>query len=147
MKKYLILSITAFLLSSCVSSRMYYWGSNPAFDDGVSRYEKLAYKNYDKQTPESICELICLYEDMVNNPGGTRKVIPPGICAEYGYLLLLPSTIEYFEKYASKRQRKIFSSTDYATLFSKKGEEMLKKEMELYPESKIIIEQLLNRLK
>ena len=145
MKKLFYAAIVVTLLSSCGPSRMYYWGSTPMLDNGTSRYEELAYKNYNRQTPESICELLCLYEDMVNNPGGKRGVVPPGICAEYGYLLMLPSTAETFEKYATPKQKKVFSTSDYAGAFPKMGEEMLKKEMELYPESTKFIEPLLKR--
>ena len=131
-------------LSSCATSRMYYWGNET---NGVSRYEKLAYKHYDQQTPESICELVVLYEDMVSNPGGLRNTIPPGICAEYGFLLLQPNTLESFENYATPKQRKTFDTTDYATLFNEKGIQMLEKEMELYPESVTFISPILNRVK
>ena len=131
-------------LSSCVTTRMYYWGKET---NGVSRYEQLAYEHYDQQTPESICELVVLYEDMINNPGGSRNTIPPGICAEYGFLLLQPNTLESFEKYATQKQRKAFDTTDYATLFNDKGIQMLEKEMELYPESVTFISPILKRVK
>lgn len=142
----IVLLLSTILISSCAAPRMYYWGSNPSLDGGTSKYERIAYKNYDKQSPESVCELICLYEDMVNHPGGTRGVVPPGIYAEYGYLLLLPSTAEAFTKYSTPSQRKLFSMSDYATSFPQKGEEMLKKEMELYPESAKFIQPILKRL-
>lgn len=131
-------------LTSCVTTRMYYWGKET---NGVSRYEQLTYKHYDQQTPESICELVVLYEDMVNNPGGSRNTIPPGICAEYGFLLLQPNTLESFEKYATPKQRKAFDTTDYATLFNEKGIQMLEKEIELYPESVTFISPILQRVK
>ena len=99
MKKIMLIVATIMLLSSCATTNMYYWG---ATSNGASKYESLAYNNYDRQTPESICDLIVLYEDMVNNPGGSRNVVPPGICAEYGYLLLQEHTVEYFEKYAGE---------------------------------------------
>ena len=144
MKKLLVIFISAMFLSSCVTTRMYYWGKET---NGVSRYEQLAYKHYDQQTPESICELVVLYEDMINNPGGSRNTIPPGICAEYGFLLLQPNTLESFEKYATQKQRKAFDTTDYATLFNDKGIQMLEKEMELYPESVTFISPILKRVK
>ena len=144
MKKLLVIFISAMFLSSCVTTRMYYWGKET---NGVSRYEQLAYKHYDQQTPESICELVVLYEDMINNPGGLRNTIPPGICAEYGFLLLQPNTLESFEKYATQKQRKAFDTTDYATLFNDKGIQMLEKEMELYPESVTFISPILKRVK
>lgn len=135
--------VIALAISSCSNPRLYYWGSNGE----TTKYEELTYQNYDEQTTESICELVCLYEDMIKHPGGQRHIVPPGIYAEYGYLLFLPSTAEAFEKHATKRQRKLFPNSDYSTYFPQKGEEMFKKEMELYPESKKFIEPLLNRLK
>lgn len=69
MKKLLIIFVSTLFLSSCVTTTdMYYWGKKV---DGVSKYENLTYKNYDRQTPESICDLVELYEDMTSNPGGT----------------------------------------------------------------------------
>lgn len=109
-------------------------------------YEHLAYKRYDKQTPESICSLICMYEDMVTNPGGARMTIPPGICAEYGYLLLIPENAEIFAKYATAAQKKIFRAKDYAAFFPEKGKELMLKEIELYPESALFLKPLIERL-
>ena len=83
MKRLIFLSILVLIVTSCnVTQPLYYWGGE---QNGTSKYENLAYMSYDKQTPESICRLICVYEDMVNNPAGLRQVPPPGICAEYGY--------------------------------------------------------------
>lgn len=144
MRKYLIPILLLVLTASCAPSRLYYWGS---YGEGTTLYEKLAYQQYDKQTPEAVCALVCLYEDMVTNPGGARKVVPPGIYAEYGFLLLQPTTAEYFAMNASKKQRRMFASSDYGAFFSERGEEMLAKEMELYPESVKFIEPLLKRVK
>lgn len=143
MKKLILAAFAVIMLSSCVAPRLYYWGSKGS---NTSKYEQLAYKNYDKQTPEALCELVVLYEDMVSHPGGTRGVVPPGICAEYGYLLLQPATAEAFEKHASNKQRKQFQTDNIAGTFAAKGEEMLRKEMELYPESAKFIAPLLKRL-
>lgn len=143
MRKFLVIFASAMLLTSCAPTKLYYWGE---MSSRVSKYERLAYNHYDKQTPESICELVVLYEDMINNPGGIRNVVPPGIYAEYGFLLLQAQTIESFDKYATKRQRRIFKTDNYATLFHEKGIEMLEKEMELYPESKAFIGPILNRV-
>lgn len=134
----------AMFITSCSTPRMYYWGSTK---NGVSMYEHLAYKSYDKQTPESLCELIVLYEDLTTNPGGTRNTIPPGICAEYGYMLLQQHTLDSFEKYATKKQKEVFDTDDFSSLFQEKGLQMLEKEIELYPESEKFITPLLNRVK
>lgn len=144
MKKVLILALASFALISCgISSSLYYWGG---VQNGTTTYENLAYKNYDKQTPESLCELICMYEDIVSTSGGTRKMPPPGICAEYGYMLLIPENAVIFAEHATAMQKKTFASGDYASFFPQKGKEMLQKEIELYPESAKFIAPLMERL-
>ena len=144
MKKILILTLVSFTFASCgISSSLYYWGG---VQDGATTYENLTYKNYDKQTPESLCNLICMYEDIVNNPGGTRRMPPPGICSEYGYLLLIPENAAIFAEHATAMQKRKFSSVDYSSFFPEKGKEMLQKEIELYPESAKFIAPLIERL-
>jgi hypothetical protein len=97
MKRLIVLALVTFCLTSCgLTSSLYYWGGE---QKGATTYENLAYKNYDKQTPESICKLICMYEEIVEYPGGSRKMPPPGICAEYGYMLLIPENAEIFAKH------------------------------------------------
>lgn len=144
MKKLALAALTVVLLSSCgAANSLYYWGGTRG---ETTAYEKLAYQSYDKQTPKSICGLIAVYEEMVIKPGGTRRVPPPGICAEYGYLLLQPETAAIFLDNATAAQKKLFGSGDYETLFMERGREMLRKEMELYPESVRFIEPLIKKL-
>lgn len=144
MTKTVIAVIAGIVLSSCATSNsLYYWGST---QNGTTTYENLAYQSYDKQTPKSICNLVAVYEDMVRKPGGTRKVPPPGICAEYGYLLLQPETAEIFLKNATFAQKRLFKSDDYGTIFTERGKEMLQKEIEFYPESAKFIEPLIKKL-
>ena len=144
MKRLLILAFVSLGLASCgLTSSLYYWGGT---QNGATAYENLAYRNYDKQSPESICKLICMYEDIVSNPGGTRKMPPPGICAEYGYMLLIPENATIFTEHATAMQRKTFASGDYASFFPEKGKELLQKEIELYPESAKFIAPLIERL-
>ena len=144
MKRILILTIAALGLASCgAPSSLYYWGGA---QNGTTAYENLAYKNYDKQTPESICKLICMYEDIVSNPGGSRMMPPPGICAEYGYMLLNPENADIFAQHATAAQKMTFSATDYASFFPERGREMMLKEVELYPESAKFINPLVERL-
>ena len=133
------------ILASCGQSKaLYYWGPS---GNGTSGYENAAYGNYKTQTPESICNLIYVYEQIVSHPDGTRKMPPPGICAEYGYLLLQPETAELFSRNASSRQRRLFGNmSDYSGLFRERGEEMLRREMNCYPESAAFIAPLLKRL-
>lgn len=144
MKKLFAFAIVSLILTSCgISTTLYYWGGS---HKGITTYENLTYKNYDKQTPESICELICMYENMVSHPGGARKIPPPGICAEYGYMLVIPENAEIFAKYASDAQKRTFSTTDFASFFPERGKEMMLKEVELYPESDKFITPLVERL-
>lgn len=144
MKNIVILLVSALLLASCgAPTSLYYWGGT---QNGTTTYENLAYKDYKVQTPKVICALVCAYEDMVTKQGGIRQVPPPGICAEYGYLLLQPATAEMFAENATAKQKKIFDSSDYGVLFSERGKLMLQKELEYYPESKKFIEPLLKRL-
>jgi len=102
---------------------------------------------YERQSPESVCELVCLYAEMIEKPGGVREVVPPGIYAEYGYLLLQPETAEAFEKHATDKQKRMFGYTDYGVSFHELGIAMLQKEIELYPEAEKFIGPLLKRLK
>lgn len=132
------------IYSCSVPTNLYYWGK---VTNDTSVYENLAYRTYDKQTPKSICDLICAYEDMINNPGGIRKMPPPGICAEYGYLLLKPETVSIFNDNASSRQRKVFKTDNLAAHFNEYGKELLSMEIQLYPESEKFIKPLLEKLK
>ena len=69
----------------------------------------------------SVKDLIKTYQVIIAKQTGTRSVVPPGIYADYGFLLLqLNKTVE--------------------------GKEMLLKEISLYPESKVFIDRILNKL-
>lgn len=148
MKKLIVLTAgLALLLSSCIETKpmLYNWGYKSS-TKSASEYETLLYDNYHTQSPESVCALLCQYEYMVTHPGGQRGVVPPGICAEYGYLLLAPETSQAFESKATKRQRETMgASGDYGATFREKGMQMLQKEIELYPESSIFIQPLIKK--
>lgn len=131
------------LASSCGVSTLYYWGGT---QNGATAYENLAYKDYKTQTPEAMCKLICVYQDMVSNPKGIRNMPPPGICAEYGYLLLQPDTANIFAEYATLSQRTYFDSSDFTEIFPELGKELLQKEITYYPESSRFITPLIEKL-
>lgn len=141
-KRLFVAAWVAVLLTACAPSSLYYWGGSK---QGATAYEVLSYR-FEKQTPQSLCALIAVYEDMVTHPGGSRKVPPPGICAEYGYLLLRPETAETFATHANASQKNLFASQDYAAAFAERGCQMLEKEIELYPESAPFLEPLLRKL-
>lgn len=111
MKKLLILAVVAVTGLSCASqSQLYNW---KGYDNAVYSFTKTS----DEQSEEN---LIAIYEKLIANSGGTRKVPPPGVCADYGYMMI--------------RNGKIAE-----------GKELLVKETLLYPESKKFIDRILIR--
>ena len=109
MKKIIYIAISVFILTSCaVKQPLYTWGN----------YANTSY-NYLKNSDEKATqELIKTYEEIIKKQNGSRKIVPPGIYADYGFILLQ----------ANK---------------TNEGKAMLLKEIELYPESKIFIERIL----
>ncbi len=106
MKKVLLVLVVA-LCSSC-SRGLYNWCD----------YEKTSFNYYKKQSPQAMEDLMLTYQTMINKQRQSkRKVLPPGIHAEFGYLLL-------------KKGRKA------------EGVEQMNEEMDLYPESKIFISRI-----
>ena len=81
MKRILIFLAAGLLLSACgpTGQVLYYWGGGL---DNTTEYERRAYRLSARQTPESTCEMLLMYEKLVTHPGGLRQVPPPGICAE-----------------------------------------------------------------
>jgi hypothetical protein len=112
MKKLVIISISVFLLISCTTQKpLYSW----------DKYGTTSY-NYIKNSDEkSTKELMETYKKIIENQRGTRKIVPPGIYADYGFLLLQANKTE-------------------------EGKAMLLKEVELYPESKIFIDRILKMI-
>lgn len=134
-----------FVLASCgTTTTLYYWG-----DDGGGQpaYEQSLYKMTKTQSPESICNLIAAYENIIQHPKGTRQMPPPGVCGEYGYLLLQPHTAEVFASNATAAQKRLFDGEDYILIFRQRGEEMLKAEFVNYPESERFIRPLLEKMR
>lgn len=84
-------------------------------------YESARYAVASNPTEKSVQELIDTYEKLINKQGkGLRKAPPPGVCAEYGYLLI------------KKGERS-------------RGLELLKREIDLYPESKVFIQRIIKQ--
>ena len=111
MKKYFLIVIISIFTISCTSTKpLYNW---KGYDDAVYGYTKAS---DDKSTEK----LIKIYENLIKKSGGTREVPPPGVCADYGYILI-------------KKGEKA------------KGKELLAQEIVLYPESRVFIERILKR--
>ncbi|SHF13205.1 hypothetical protein SAMN05444405_105174 [Bacteroides luti] len=112
--KLICVACFALFLSSCTTqqSALYSW----------KNYEKTSYNYYKKQTPESTEALLNTYAILIaKQDQGTRKVVPPGTYAEYGFLLAQTGKKE-------------------------EGISMMKKEIEVYPESKVFIERIIKML-
>lgn len=144
MKKIAILLLALVSATSCGTTSLYYWGYTT---QGASAYETLSYKRADKESPKSICKVIEMYENLLANPGGYRQVPPPGICAEYAYMLLQPETMDIFTKNATSFQRSSFENSIYGSSPFEKAVKLFEKEMELYPESAQFVLPILKRVK
>lgn len=114
MKKYFFALLAIWLLSACAPQKMYYWGD----------YNKAVYDHEKKQTESSKKVLLKTFEEIISKSKrkGTRKQVPPGIYADYGFHLLQDGQIE-------------------------KGMRMLEKEKELYPESEQMVNFLMSQFK
>ena len=112
MKKIIVLLLPIVFFASCTTQKpLYTWGN----------YEKTSYnylKNSDEMSIQAITED---YQKIIENQKGTRGVVPPGIYADYGFLLLQEGKEE-------------------------KGKELLMKEISLYPESKTFIDRILKMM-
>lgn len=109
MKNIIFLLLITSLLASCSANKksLYTW----------NKYENSGYK-YVKNNNESTTNgLIEEYKKIINNQKGTRGMVPPGIYADYGFVLIQTNRVE-------------------------EGKLMLQKEIELYPESKIFIKKI-----
>lgn len=113
MKKVLFISALVVVLASCTMGPkpLYTWKN---YDDASYGYLK---KNDDKSTKA----LMDTYQKIIDKQKGSRNTVPPGIYADYGFLLL-----------QSNR--------------TAEGKNMLAKEIELYPESKPFVERILKTL-
>lgn len=100
----------ALLLTSCVTTQkpLYTW----------DKYGDATYAYVKEPNEKTIEELIAVYENIIYKQNGSRQVPPPGIYADYGYLLLQANKVE-------------------------EGKAMLQKEIETYPESKVFVERIL----
>lgn len=111
MKNYIyLLFILVTLLGACATAppTLYSWGN----------YEASSYNYLKNADPESLQALVNTYENIIDTQKGSRGTVPPGIYADFGFLMIQNGD-------------------------SDRGMEYLNKEIELYPESKIFIERIL----
>ena len=144
MRRSLVLLVVVLCFTSCGTTSLYYWGDSM---QGTSAYEALSYKRTHKESPKAICRVIEMYEHLLAYPGGSRQVPPPGICAEYAYMLLQPEIMNTFNSSATSYQKRAFNESSYGNNPTNKAIKLFEQEITLYPESAQFILPLLNRLK
>lgn len=108
--KICVASAFVMLTMSCAATQLYSW-----YDYQDDYYHYL--KNADEDSQK---ELAKTYEEIINKQREIRGVVPPGIYADYGWLLLEQNKVE-------------------------EGKAMLAKEVELYPESAVFVGSILKR--
>ena len=108
--------LIAFTAASCATNKelpMYDWGT----------YSQDYYKYLKKNTPESQEKLITTLNSVIEGQSKTtRKVPPPGVCADLGFLLVQQGKVD-------------------------EGIAFLEKEKEYYPESAQLINSMVKRIK
>ena len=112
MKKILLTLFVIMTITSCTTTTTLYSWYN---------YEDITYEYSKKRTDELQVKVMEQYRKLTENQRGTRGTVPPGLYAEYGYLL-------------------------YMTGEQEEGLKFLKEEIKLYPESDIYISRIIKQL-
>lgn len=108
----LLYAIIILLMSSCsMRPAMYYW----------SKYNTAAFNYVANPNTKNAKALTDEYAKLIKKQVGSRHAVPPGVYADYGYLLIKSGRVT-------------------------EGKEMMQKEITLYPESKPFIERAITQL-
>lgn len=112
MRKLIISAICLIALSSCqTQTSLYSWYDS---EDATYVYTK-------RGTEEALTKAMAQYEKVIAKQKGIRKVVPPGVNAEYGYLLCKAGKTE-------------------------EGLALLRAEIQAYPESETFISRIIKQL-
>jgi hypothetical protein len=112
MRKLFIAAICVIAFTSCATQKsLYTWYDS---EDATYKYTK-------RGTDELLTKAMAQYEKVISKQKGIRKVVPPGVNAEYGYLLYK----------AGKKEE---------------GLALLKAEIKAYPESETFISRIIKQL-
>ncbi|MBO5025879.1 MAG: DUF4810 domain-containing protein [Bacteroidaceae bacterium] len=112
MKKTLLAVFVIMSITSCTTTQtLYSW-----YD-----YEDITYQYSKKRTDELKVKVLEQYQKLTEKQKGTRGTVPPGLYAEYGYLL-------------------------YMTGKHEEGLKFLKEEIKFYPESEKYISRIITQL-
>ena len=105
MRNPILAVFTILLLASCSApTNLYTW----------NKYESNSYSYLKTTNDKTGSKLSEEYQKIIKKQKGTRGVVPPGIYADYGFLLLQENDVQ-------------------------NAKAMFQKEMDLYPESKLFI--------
>jgi hypothetical protein len=111
-KTLVILSLISLMMASCTQQKaLYNWGKT----------QETTYQYMKKGTEKDMENLLQAYQYVVDNQKGGRKTVPPGIYADYGFLLIKQGKVE-------------------------EGLKLMKMEAALYPESAVFIERIIKRI-
>ena len=112
MRKFFLGAICMIAMTSCqTQTSLYSWYGS----------ENATYTYTKRGTDETLEKAMEQYNKVLNNQKGLRKTVPPGVNAEYGYLLCK----------AGKK---------------KEGLALLRAEIQAYPESEKFISRIINQL-
>ena len=112
MRNFLLIAGSVLLLGSCAPGALYNWGN----------YQTATYSYVKKGgTDKDAATLVSTYQYIINKPGGIRGVVPPGIYADYGYLLFTQGKTEEALNY-------------------------MKMEIGLYPESAVFVGRIIKQI-
>jgi len=112
MRKIIFLAICVIALSSCqTQTSLYSWYGS---EDATYTYTK-------RGSDETLAKAMAQYEKVLTQQRGARKTVPPGVNAEYGYLLCK----------AGKKEE---------------GLALLRAEIQAYPESEKFISRIIKQL-
>jgi len=110
-KNIFIFILLTFFIGCATQKPLYNWGN----------YQDVSYQYMKNNTEEDLDKLLVTYQYLIDNQKVGRKVVPPGICADYGYFLIKNGKFD-------------------------EGLTMMKMEIELYPESSVFIEGIIRRI-
>jgi hypothetical protein len=112
MRKLFVAAVLLSALASCqTQNSLYTWYNS---EDATYAYTK-------KGTEETLNEAMLQYEKVINNQRGLRRAVPPGVNAEYGFLL-------------------------YKAGKKNEGLKFLQAEIQAYPESEQFISRIIKQL-
>jgi len=111
MRRLLVIFLFLLTIGCATTENLYTW----------ENYDLTSYNYLKNADEESVEELKETYIKIIEEQKGIRKVPPPGIYADYGFLLIQEGEVE-------------------------KGKELLNKEIEFYPEAEKFITRILKMI-